>query len=32
MVPTLDRTLSHLKQTLPLRHLGDVEDVAKLAV
>ena len=30
--PTLDKTLSHLRETLPLRHLGDVEDIANACV
>lgn len=26
--PDLEKTLSHLRETLPLRHLGDVDDIA----
>lgn len=30
--PALDKTLSHLRETLPLRRLGDVEDIANACV
>jgi 3-oxoacyl-[acyl-carrier protein] reductase len=30
--PELKKTLSHLRETLPLRHLGDVDDIANACV
>ncbi len=30
--PTLEQTLAHLRQTLPLRHLGDVDDIANACI